>query len=137
MPGFVYELVKTYDTFYKEIKTAEVESKLTDDDDNSSRKEPTNLLTLLSSLYTFKLVSPVLIYDLIKELLSSLKDLDVELLLRVLQGLLSESVAPSVANTHSLVSGQQLRQDDLLALKDIVDMMNENISSRGSEKSLR
>jgi nucleolar MIF4G domain-containing protein 1 len=55
-------------------------------EDNTSRKEPTNLLTLLSSLYTFNLVSPVLIYDVIRELLSRLGEVDVELLLRVIQG---------------------------------------------------
>ncbi|KAI6123276.1 hypothetical protein EV401DRAFT_1288685 [Pisolithus croceorrhizus] len=78
-------------------------------------KECSNLIILLAELYNFQVVACVLIYDLIRELLSrDLSELRVELLLKILRS-----------------SGQQLRQDDPSALKDIVTLAHSCIAKQG------
>lgn len=73
------------------------------EEDEQRDKVCLNLITLISYLYNIKVLSCVVIYDLIREFISSLRTLDVELLLRVLR-----------------VSGYHLRSDDPTSLKDIV-----------------
>ncbi|CAE6518664.1 unnamed protein product [Rhizoctonia solani] len=85
-------------------------------------KESSNLLVLLSELYNFQVVSCVLIYDLIRALLNSeFSEFDIELLLKVLKN-----------------SGQQMRQDDPLALKDIIQLVQDKMKGkRDNELSSR
>jgi nucleolar MIF4G domain-containing protein 1 len=69
-------------------------------------------MVLLSELYNFQVISCVLIYDIIRNLLSTeLTEFVVELLLKLLRN-----------------SGQQLRQDDPSALKDIVQIVQSKTS---------
>lgn len=66
-------------------------------------KEASNLILCLCYLYNFGLVHAVFMFDVVRTLIESFSDLDIELLLLVL--------------SHS---GQALRSDDPLALKEIV-----------------
>ena len=52
-------------------------------------KECLNLIVLLSELYNFRVVSCVLVYDIIRGLLSTLDEFDVELLLKVTRSMYS------------------------------------------------
>ncbi|KAI6024751.1 hypothetical protein BKA83DRAFT_4251792 [Pisolithus microcarpus] len=84
-------------------------------------KECSNLIVLLAELYNFQVVACVLMYDLIRELLNrELSELRVELLLKILRS-----------------SGQQLRQDDPLALKDIVTLAQSCIAKQGDNLNSR
>ncbi|KAG6332528.1 hypothetical protein ID866_6565 [Astraeus odoratus] len=84
-------------------------------------KECSNLVVLLSELYNFQVIACVLMYDLIRDLLSkNLSEIRVELLLKILRS-----------------SGQQLRQDDPSALKDIVTIAQFSIEKQGSNINSR
>lgn len=74
-------------------------------------KDGINLIVFLSELYNFGVVGCGLIYDLIRMFLEKLDDYDTELLLKLIQN-----------------SGQQLRQDDPSALKDIVILMQSRVA---------
>lgn len=76
--------------------------------DDPRGKEASNLLVLLSELFNFGVVSHVLMYDLIRVLLSGqLSELRVELVLKVARD-----------------AGQQLRAVDPAALKDIIQIVH-------------
>lgn len=87
-------------------------------------KQPLNILTLISELYNFQVVSCLLIYDLIKGFIDDLGtsgpkgEFAVEGVLRVLR-----------------CSGPQLRTDDPTALRDIVALVQDKMS--GQETTLR
>ncbi|KAK4046926.1 suppressor of glycerol defect [Microbotryomycetes sp. JL201] len=75
-----------------------------------SSKECENIVAFIAELYNFQVISCVLIYDLVKLFIErGLDELDVELLLRILK--------------RKSSSGQQLRQDDPSALKQIIDLV--------------
>ena len=76
-----------------------------------------NLTTLLGYLYSFGVISCVLIYDLIKESLEKLEEIDVEILLRLLR-----------------ICGVQIRADDPSALKEIIIIVNQEISKKDSKE---
>ncbi|KIK62995.1 hypothetical protein GYMLUDRAFT_163506 [Collybiopsis luxurians FD-317 M1] len=81
-------------------------------------KEASNLVVLLSELYNFQIISCVLIYDVIRALLNDVsQEFHVELLLKIVRN-----------------SGQQLRTDDPLALKDIIQIIQNKLE--GQETSL-
>ncbi|KAM0791823.1 hypothetical protein ACM66B_004082 [Microbotryomycetes sp. NB124-2] len=72
-----------------------------------SSKECENIVAFIAELYNFQVVACVLIYDLVRLFVErGLDELDVELLLKILRR-----------------SGQQLRQDDPSALKQIIDIV--------------
>ncbi|KAI0303786.1 armadillo-type protein [Multifurca ochricompacta] len=110
---FVQNAVSSYERHYNTLSSVAANDAIGD----SSGKECFNLMVLLSELYNFQVVSCVLIYDIIRHLLSAdLTELIVELLLKLLRN-----------------SGQQLRQDDPNALKDIVQIVQSKTSE--AEKS--
>lgn len=78
----------------------------------NATKETSNLISLLSTIYTFQLVSSKLIYDIIKLLLNEFNEQNAEILLRLIRN-----------------SGNQIRSDDPTALKEIVLLSNLKISS--------
>ncbi|KAL4072651.1 hypothetical protein V8B97DRAFT_1885612 [Scleroderma yunnanense] len=81
-------------------------------------KECSNLVVLLSELYNFQVIACILMYDLIRELLSKdFTEIRVELLLKILRS-----------------CGQQLRYDDPSALKDIVTLAQ---SKQGDNQNSR
>uniref|UniRef100_A0A1X7SLF1 MIF4G domain-containing protein n=1 Tax=Amphimedon queenslandica TaxID=400682 RepID=A0A1X7SLF1_AMPQE len=66
-------------------------------------KECDCLLLVISHLYNFKVVQCVLIYDIIRKLLDSLTERDLDLLVLILK-----------------TCGMEIRRNDSLALKDII-----------------
>jgi nucleolar MIF4G domain-containing protein 1 len=81
--------------------------------DEHTGKQSTNYATLLAYLYTFQVVGCPLMYDLIKQSLGSLTELDVEILLRFVK-----------------TAGHQLRTDDPSSLKEIIIMLHTEIQKR-------
>ncbi|KAF8825185.1 hypothetical protein HHX47_DHR7000549 [Lentinula edodes] len=84
-------------------------------------KEASNLVVLLSELYNFQVISCVLIFDIIRTLLKNeVHEFQVELLLKLVRN-----------------SGQQLRADDPLALKDIIQIVQDKIDRQEDALSSR
>ncbi|KAL9104350.1 MAG: hypothetical protein Q9163_000696 [Psora crenata] len=77
-------------------------------------KRAINLMSLLAELYNFHVVGSSLIYDYIRICLKGLSEHNTELLLRVVR-----------------IAGQQLRQDDPSALKEIVMQLNASVAQLG------
>lgn len=80
------------------------------------RKQPLNLLAFLSYLYNFQVVGCALLFDYVRLLLGELTGDNTEMLLRIMR-----------------ISGQQLRQDDPSALKDIVMLLQRLVAQTGEE----
>ncbi|KAL2423480.1 Suppressor of glycerol defect protein 1 [Exophiala dermatitidis] len=86
-------------------------------------KESLNLISLLSNLFTFHMVSSTIIFDHIRLLLSKLSESNTEILLRLVRD-----------------CGPQLRQDDPSSLKAIVQMMQKEaarMTAAGEQMSVR
>lgn len=106
--SFVQSVVSSYEHHYNALVSAISSDALGE----PSGKECSNLIVLLSELYNFQVISCILVYDIIRNLLSAeLSEFVVELLLKLLRN-----------------SGQQLRQDDPSALKDIVQIVQSKTS---------
>lgn len=113
---FVQELVEKYEVAYENAR-----KRPEDDTMDAVSKEPLNLIVCLAELYNFGVISCVLVYDIIRQLFKeTIGELEAELLLKILR-----------------LSGQQLRQDDPLALKDIVQMVLDNVAHRKGDLSSR
>jgi nucleolar MIF4G domain-containing protein 1 len=96
-------LVSDFNKFYEEQKTG-----------HTPAKETSNLIALLSDIYTFQVVSCNIVFDLIKLLLQDLTDLNAELLLRLVKS-----------------CGPQLRHDSPAALKDTVILVQRAVAEKG------
>ena len=83
-----------------------------------SSKEPVNLISFLAQLYNFQVIGSEIVFDYVRMFLSTLSELNTELLLRIVK-----------------LSGQQLRQDDPTSLKDITVMLHRTVAS-GDEASM-
>ncbi|KAF8757696.1 hypothetical protein RHS01_03514 [Rhizoctonia solani] len=116
---FIENTVSSYETHWNNLRSS---SSQNPEEPAIGSKESSNLLVLLSELYNFQVISCVLIYDLIRALLDSeFSEFDVELLLKVVKN-----------------SGQQMRQDDPLALKDIIQLVQDKMKGkRDNELSSR
>ncbi|CAE6450582.1 unnamed protein product [Rhizoctonia solani] len=116
---FIENTVSSYEKHWNNLRSHPSEKP---DEPVVGSKESSNLLVLLSELYNFQVISCVLIYDLIRALLNSeFSEFDVELLLKVVKN-----------------SGQQMRQDDPLALKDIIQLVQDKMKGkRDNELSSR
>jgi nucleolar MIF4G domain-containing protein 1 len=77
-------------------------------------KETSNLMALVSELYNFQLVGCNLIFDYIRLFLTELNEANTELLLKIIRN-----------------SGPQLRSDDPTALKDIVILVQKEVTRVG------
>lgn len=77
-------------------------------------KEASNILTLMTQLYVFEVVTSKIIFDFLEELLGDLSELNVELLLRICR-----------------MAGRLLRRDDPQALKHISSVLNSAVSKIG------
>ncbi|KAK3698796.1 suppressor of glycerol defect [Vermiconidia calcicola] len=80
-------------------------------------KQALNLLAFLCCLYSFQLVGSAILFDYIRHLLDGLSETNTELLLRIIR-----------------TCGQQLRQDDPSALKDIVLLLQRSVAEVGEDK---
>ncbi|KAI5966795.1 SGD1 [Candida pseudojiufengensis] len=98
---FIQTLVEKFKTYHQK---------------DSKSKEASNLISLLSSVYLFHLISSKLLYDLIKELISNLNEENADLLLRLIRS-----------------SGNQMRADDPSSLKDIITLLNEKYNGLSAE----
>ena len=85
--------------------------------ERADSKRTLNLISFLSGLYNFQLVGSNLLFDYIRLLLEDLSELNAELLLRITR-----------------ISGPGLRQDDPLALKDIVALIGAAVAKAGKDK---
>ncbi|KAJ2393004.1 suppressor of glycerol defect, partial [Coemansia sp. RSA 2611] len=77
-------------------------------------KECQNLCVFVAELYNFQVVSCQLVYDMIRLCIEDINEFTAELLLKVIR-----------------ISGQQLRKDDPLALKEIVRQVTEKVGKMG------
>ncbi|TFK50018.1 ARM repeat-containing protein [Heliocybe sulcata] len=113
---FTQTVVSSYERYYREML-----EQPTENDSETKGKECSNLIVLLSELYNFQVISCILIYDVIRDLLSkALTEWNVELLLKIARN-----------------SGPQLRQDDPSALKDIIQIVQSKISGQTNSLSSR
>lgn len=127
---FVQNVVSSYEHYYNILSSATPTARNATSDPLG--KECSNLIILLSELYNFQVISCVLVYDLIRNLLSAeLTEFVVELLLKLLRSTYRYFEIITVAELLR-DSGQQLRQDDPSALKDIVQIVQSKTS--GVEK---
>ncbi|KAJ7274276.1 MIF4G/MA4 domain-containing protein [Mycena haematopus] len=113
---FVQRVVSEYEQHYAELKDAPDQATVVPDNPqtgaSTSGKECSNLIVLVSELYNFQVISCVLVFDIIRGLLDAdLSEYSIELLLKIVRN-----------------SGQQLRQDDPSALKDIIQIVQTKIS---------
>ncbi|KAG9017984.1 suppressor of glycerol defect [Tulasnella sp. 427] len=89
---FVQALVEEYEKQYNLALASTIENgdEAGDGEELVKGKEASNLLVLLAELYTFQVVSCVLMYDIIREFLSGdLSEFEVELFLKLLKNLRS------------------------------------------------
>ncbi|KAJ4291532.1 suppressor of glycerol defect [Collariella sp. IMI 366227] len=107
----IQEVVERFDKYYEEAKVAALERP-------DVPKQTSNLITFISELYTFQFIGQNLIFDYIRMLLTNLSELNAELLLRIVR-----------------MCGPTLRQDDPMALKDIVSLIPPAVAQAG-EKNL-
>lgn len=114
--GFIAALYKVIGTDFG----AQVVERIVSDFDthyaagDASGKETANLMSLLSELYNFQLIGGNLIFDYIRLFLKELSEPHTELLLKIIRN-----------------SGPQLRSDDPSALKDIVVMVQKEVTRIG------
>ena len=79
---FVQNVVSSYEHHYSALNSSTADDAIGE----ASGKECSNLIVLLSELYNFQVISCVLIYDIIRNLLSAeLTEFIVELLLKLLR----------------------------------------------------
>ncbi|KAJ2849478.1 suppressor of glycerol defect [Coemansia brasiliensis] len=76
----------------------------------TSSKECQNLSVFVAELYNFQVISCQLVYDMIRMCVQEINEFTAELLLKLIR-----------------ISGQQLRRDDPLALKEIVRQVTEQV----------
>lgn len=79
-------------------------------------KRLVNLISLLAEVYNLQMIGSVLMYDLIRLFLDELSEVNTELLLKIMR-----------------TAGSQLRQDDPLSLKAIVQSLQDQITKAGEE----
>ncbi|KAG2128063.1 hypothetical protein BD769DRAFT_1667627 [Suillus cothurnatus] len=115
---FVQNVVSSYEQHLASVEEKSANSTEVPED---LGKECSNLIVLLSELYNFQVISCILVYDIIRGLLDKdLSEFRVELLLKLLRS-----------------SGQQLRQDDPMALKDIVTLAQSRATAQADTMSSR
>lgn len=78
----------SYEQYYSamQLMSSNVPRSTTAEDEQTDGKECSNLLVLISELYNFQVISSVLVFDVIRELLQAdLTEFKVELLLKLLR----------------------------------------------------
>lgn len=137
---FVQNVVTSYERHHRALQCSEgdisADSQPQAQDQKPKGKECSNLMVLLSELYNFQVISSVLVFDLVRQLLQDdLTEFNVELLLKLMRSMCTfpRWKSPLIA---ILDSGQQLRHDDPSALKDIIDIVQKRVAGK-DEKSLR
>lgn len=85
--------------------------------ESTKSKQAANLLSLLSEIYSFQLISSRLVYDIVKKLLMQVNEANVDYLLRIIRN-----------------SGPQLRTDDASSLREIILLLQEAVSKTDQSK---
>ncbi|KAJ1943489.1 suppressor of glycerol defect [Linderina macrospora] len=91
-----------------------------DSEEGSAGKECQNLTVYIAELYNFQVISCQLVYDVIRMCIQDINEFSAELLLKIIR-----------------VSGIQLRKDDPLALKEIVQKVSETVGANSDKFSVR
>ncbi|KAJ2336800.1 suppressor of glycerol defect, partial [Coemansia sp. RSA 2681] len=120
----VQRLMEEFETFYKR-GALEAKGSSSDkaqpppgqDEALTPGKECQNLCVFLAELYNFQVISCQLVYDVIRMCVEDINEFTAELLLKLIR-----------------ISGVQLRKDDPLALKEIVQQVNETVSKAGAKR---
>ncbi|KAJ4477246.1 hypothetical protein J3R30DRAFT_3734177 [Lentinula aciculospora] len=114
---FVQNVVSCYEQHLATLSSSDEPDERVED----KGKEASNLVVLLSELYNFQVISCVLVFDIIRMLLKhNIQEFQVELLLKIVRN-----------------SGQQLRTDDPLALKDIIRIIQNDVDKQEGSLSSR
>ncbi|KAJ3993173.1 hypothetical protein F5050DRAFT_1810751 [Lentinula boryana] len=114
---FLQHVVLIYEQHFTTVSSRQEAGESVED----QGKEASNLVVLLSELYNFQVISCVLIFDIIRLLLThDIQEFQVELLLKIIRN-----------------SGQQLRTDDPSALKDIIQVVQNKLDRQESSLSSR
>lgn len=79
-------------------------------------KHTTNIMSVVSELYTFQVIGSNIVFDYVRVFLDELSEINTELLLRIVRA-----------------AGPQLRQDDPTALKDIVVLLQKSVANVGQQ----
>ncbi|XP_028630569.1 LOW QUALITY PROTEIN: nucleolar MIF4G domain-containing protein 1 [Grammomys surdaster] len=98
---FLEAVVKKFDAVYR---------------DGGEGKELDNLFTMIAHLYNFHVVQSLLIFDILKKLVATFTEKDIELILLMLKTV-----------------GFALRKDDALSLKDLITEAQAQASGAGSK----
>ncbi|KAK3941204.1 hypothetical protein QBC46DRAFT_383519 [Diplogelasinospora grovesii] len=106
----IQETVERFSRHHKNATAAALERP------DAASKETSNLITFMSELYNFQMLGPNLLFDYIRQLLNDLTELNSELLLRIVR-----------------MCGPALRQDDPMALKDIVALIRPAVAKIGEQ----
>lgn len=110
---FVQTLIEMFEKEHKKCKESIKRGDDNGDEGPEGSRESRNLLTLILELYNFQVLSCVIIYDLVRELISQLDENNVELLLRVIR-----------------TAGPEMRNDDPASLKHIIDEIQKETAKR-------
>jgi len=106
--SFVQTTVEKFNKLYDSYLVNNIDSEESEDA-MAVRKKCINIITFISYIYNFQVISCILVYDIIKQSIKNLSELDVEILLKIVK-----------------LSGYQLRSDDPSALKEIISMIQES-----------
>lgn len=80
---FVQTLVETFEKDYENCKDSIARGEDLTEEGAVGAKETKNLLTLAIELYNFQVIACVLVYDIIRVLITGLNEYDVELLMKI------------------------------------------------------
>ncbi|ORX45943.1 hypothetical protein BCR36DRAFT_414255 [Piromyces finnis] len=117
---FVQTTVEKFNKLYDNYLISNIDAEESEDA-MAIRKKCINIITFISYIYNFQVVSCILVYDIIKQSIHNFSELDVEVLLKIVK-----------------LSGNQLRSDDPLSLKEIITMIQESPKVKDPKKlSLR
>ncbi|KAF9073465.1 hypothetical protein BDP27DRAFT_1318955 [Rhodocollybia butyracea] len=119
---FIQNVVSSYEKHLSTVLSTDTSITGTNEEKSEENgKEASNLIVLLSELYNFQVISSVLVFDIIRALLNqNIQEFQVELLLKIVRN-----------------SGQQLRTDDPLALKDIILIIQNKLDGQEAALSSR
>ncbi|KAI7891554.1 uncharacterized protein EV154DRAFT_464139 [Mucor mucedo] len=110
---FVQTLVEMFEKDHKKCLESIQRGDDNGDEGYEGARETKNLLTLILELYNFQVLSCVIIYDIVRELISSLDEHSVDLLLRIIR-----------------TAGPEMRNDDPASLKHIIDEIQKETAKR-------
>ncbi|KAI9501564.1 armadillo-type protein, partial [Coemansia spiralis] len=110
------EFEKHFNQGLSDFKATAANDDMDDGDEMMTGKQCQNLCVFIAELYNFQVISCQLVYDVVRLCIQDVNEFTAELLLRLIR-----------------ISGIQLRKDDPLALKGIVQKVNEMVNAKGAK----